>query len=291
MGKTKKKKKKDKKFSFQTFLKKNQEDVTLIENGEKISLEKAVEESVNKMTAVPFDAVLAVSPEEATEGKKVDFGLAAHYSGAVFKLFELGLVSEHPYTIIFTIDGDDAESFFSEYNPALERILNKSDLNLILTGAKKKLAKLKNWLWETPEDDFDMFVITIPDIALFKNGVKDGKADIFRCNLCVQVLKGKRSISKIKKRGGELLETLCKFIIKCTMENIKDHGFSNLVIPLSDEFAEDMYAVTENWQIQLDLDESLPKLVNKINFTVTDTTDYAIVSKSCQDYEEKKHKA
>lgn len=291
MAKKNKKKDKKKKMTFSSFLKRNIEDIVLQEGKDRTKLQEAVDEAVTQMTAVPFDAVLAVSPEEATAGKSIDFGITAHYSGSVYKLFELGMVSDVPYTLMYTIDSDDADIlFYPDMHPVMDTLIKKSNLELVLDESKTKLKKLKNWLTEDPNDDLDIFVVTIPNLVLFKSGVRDLKADVCRFNLCFQIVKAKKSITKIKRRGGQVLEELTKFVTKCSMENIKDHGFSNVIIPITEDFAEDAEAVIDEWLIMLDVDESFPKLVNRVNFTTKDTSAYAIVSKGCLDYEEKKHR-
>lgn len=292
MAKNKKdKKKKNKQLNCVDFLKKYESDITVKQDGKEFTLEELSKNSASEATAVPFDAIIPVSAEDAIKSKKVNFGISANFSAAVYKLFELGMASDG-VTLLLTADADDIENIFSSSSSLTMSLLkNKSNLSLVLDEMDKKLTKMERWAERECEDDFDMFVLNIPNLCMFKTKFTDDmEADVIYFNLCMQVVKGKKRLSKVKKKGGETLETLCKFVVKCTMENIKDHGFSSVVIPAVDKFAEDYYAVIENWKIQLDMDDTFAKLVNHITFTVKDTTAFAIMAKGCADYMEKVHK-
>lgn len=298
MAKNKKDKKKNKKRKEQKldaigFLNKYKSDITVTQDGKEFTLEEISKKSASNTKAVPFDSIIPVSAEEAIKNKKVNFNMSASFSASVYKLFELGMASpKETCTLLCTIDAADVDEMFSESSSTTMGLLkNKSNLSLVLDNLDKKIGNMEKWAEQEPDDDFDMFVLTIPNLCMFKTKFSDDyKADAVFFNLCIQVVKGKKRISKVKRKGGELLETLCKFVVKCSMENIKDHGFSSVVIPAVDRFAEDYYAVIENWKIQLDMDDTFTKLVNSINFTVKDMTAFAIVSHGCNDFMEKVHK-
>lgn len=291
--KDKKKKNKGSKVEqFNVMLNKHKDEIEIYKDEKKTTLEKVTADSAKRVKATPFDGVIPLSSTESAKDKKVDFHLSAHYSSAVYKLFELGLGSPVPHTLVLTVDVADVDLLFHPFiNPTITTLYEKSNLYLILNQAEKQRSKLQKWSETEPEEDFDMFVMNVPDVALFTESIVDGKAKAIYFNLLIQVVKAKKPISKLKKKKNPKLEDLCRFIIKCTMENIKNYGCTTIVTSISDSFAKDYYSVIENWGILLDADEAFAKVVNAIHFAVKDSTGYAIVSNGVLDIEEKRHKA
>lgn len=295
MAKKDKKKKKNKSSNVEQFnvmLNKHKDEIELYKDEKKTTLEKVTSESAKNVKASPFDGVIPVPSTESAKDKKVDFHLSAHYSSPIYKLFELSLGSKVPHTLIMTIDVNDVDLLFHPFiNPTITSLYEKSNLYLILNKAEKQRSKLQKWSESEPEEEYDMFVMNIPDIALFTESIVDGKAKAIFFNLVIQVVKAKKPIGKLKKKNSPKLEDLCRFIIKCTMENIKNYGCTTIVTAINDNFSPDYDAVIQNWGILLDADESFAKVVNAIHFTVRDSNGYAITSNGVMAIEEKRHKA
>lgn len=295
MAKKDKKKKKNKGSKVEQFnvmLNKHKDEIEMYKDEKKTTLEKVTSDSAKAVKATPFDGVIPVPSTESAKDKKVDFHLSAHYSSPLYKLFELALGAPVPHTLVLTVDVADVDLLFHPFiNQTITSLYEKSNLYLILNKAEKQRAKLQKWSETEAEEEFDMFVMNIPDIALFTESIVDGKAKAIYFNLVIQVVKSKKPIGKLKKKNSSKLEDLCRFIIKCTMENIKNYGCTTVITPVSENFAPDFYSVIQNWGALLDADDAFAKVVNAIHFAVKDSSGYAIVSNGVLEIEQKRHKA
>ena len=280
MAKKKKNKKKDSLAFFMEMLEKNQKHINITENEKTVSLKDKTAAAIEAARAVPFDAVIPVSSADAAKEKSSElFKTTCYYTTPIFKLFEVSIASTVRQTMIMTVDVNDMETLFEPgMNETITNLMGKTNLSMVVKELPKLRKKFDKWAGrELDETPFDMFVITIPDLILFTNKIrKDEASDALLFNLVIQVVKTKKSIAKIKKKGN--IEDLSKFVIKCTIENIKNLGLSNVVMELNDDMSEDYYELAENWVINLKGDEDLQKMMNHLIFTVMNSTGYAIVS-------------
>lgn len=280
MAKKKKNKKKDSLAFFMEMLEKNQKHINITENEKTVSLKDKTESSIEAARAVPFDAVIPVSSADAAKEKSSEaFKTTCYYTTPIFKLFEVSIASTVRQTMVMTVDANDMETLFEPgMNETITNLMGKTNLSMVVKDLAKLRKKFDKWAGrELDETPFDMFVITIPDLILFTNKIrKDEASDALLFNLVIQVVKTRKSIAKIKKKGN--IEDLSKFVIKCTIENIKNLGLSNVIMELNDDMSEDYYELAENWAINLKGDEDLQKMMNHLIFTVMNSTGYAIVS-------------
>jgi hypothetical protein len=181
-------------------------------------------------------------------------------------------------TLVITINAEDVPyAFKTGSNESITNLLERTNLSLVLNDINKPMKKLNKWVESEAEEDMDMFVINIPELVMFTNKIrKDKISEGLFFNLTIQVIKSNKSIEKLKKKGQ--IETLSKFIIKCTLENIKSFGNTSVVIELTDDFSEDWQELAENWRIMIQNDEGISKIVNRISFTITNGTGFAIMT-------------
>lgn len=281
-----KNKKKDKKKGneltrFNQILAENTKHINVLKEEESVNLGKLVSESVSKVTAVPFDGVIPVSAADVAKSKKLKTpDVNVYYTTSVFKLFEMAMSTPVTQNLIITVDANDMEYFFDPgFNEAITSLYGKTNLSLILKELQKPKKKLEKWIDAELDDEtpYDMFVLSIPDVILFTNKIrKDDVSEGIFFNLLIQVVKTKKSVAKLKKK--KQIEELSKFIIKCTMENIKNFGCVNVTTEITDKFSEDYYECAENWKILIQADESFEKMIDRLSFTVTNSTGFAVAA-------------
>lgn len=277
-----KKNKKNELIHFNEMLEENIKHISVLKDEKGVDLSDLVSESASKTTAVPFDAVVPVSAADAAKEKKnIVFSKGVFYTSAVFKLFENAMSMQSKQTIILTVDAEDVPYIFEPgVNETITSLYGKTDLSLIFKEMARPKKKLEKWLQRSLDESvpFDIFVLNIPDVVLFTNKIrKDKVSEGIFFNLCIQVVKSKKKVEKLKKKGK--IEELDKFIIKCTMENIKNLGMGSVVTELTEAFAKDWYELAENWSIYLKADEDFVKMVDRLTFTVVNSTGFAISAK------------
>lgn len=284
----------EKKHPFIAMLKKHSGDIKVMQNGEEKSVKELTKESIESIKACSFDSVIPEEAGDVAKGKKVDFHATTHYSSPVYKLYELGVGSENTQTLVLTFDANRSElAFIPGNDPFITKLYDVSNLYMILKDAEKPLNKLRKWSEADldSETEYDMFVMNIPNIVMLKNTkVKDNTHGAIFVNLIIQIFKGPRSINKLKKKDIKVDE-MTKFIIKCSLEDIKNYGCNNVILPLSDMMAKDWYHLIDSWTELIKADEAFTKLVNTLNLTVQDSTGFAIISNSINTFEEERHKS
>ena len=290
--KSKNKKKKGNEITkFNQLLADNAKHINVLKNEESKNLVKLTAESVEAVTAVPFDGVIPVSAADVVKDKKCkQFEANVYYTTPVFKLFEMAMSSPVTQNLIITVSADDMEYFFEPgFNETITSMYGKTNLSMILKELQKPKKKLEKWIEADMDEEtpYDIFVLNIPDVILFTNKIrKDEISEGIFFNLIVQVVKSKKKIEKLKKK--DLIEELSKFIIKCTLENIKNFGCVNATTAITEQFSKDYYEVSENWKILIKADEEINKLVDRLSFTVTNSTGFAIAANNIAELKEDK---
>ena len=286
-----KKKKKNELTKFNQLLADNVKHINVLKNEEAKNLAKLAEDSASGVTAVPFDGVVPVSATDVAKDKKSkQFEANVYYTTPVFKLFEMAMSSQITQNLIMTVSADEMDYLFEPgFNETITSMYGKTNLSLILKQLQKPKKKLEKWIDADLDDEtpYDMFVLNIPDVILFTNKIrKDEVSEGIVFNLIIQIVKSKKKIEKLKKKDH--IEELSKFIIKCTIENIKNFGCVNATTTITEQFSKDFYEVSENWKIFLSADEELPKIVDRLSFTVTNSTGFAIAANTLAELKESK---
>lgn len=277
----KKNKNKKQKGDTQTFcnlLNDHKKNINVLKDEVSKSLIELTQYSVENTTGCPFDGIVPISATDAVKTKVAPLEFNGYYSNSVFKLFEMSLSIPVRQTLVITINAEDVPyAFKTGSNESITNLLERTNLSLVLNDINKPMKKLNKWVESEAEEDMDMFVINIPELVMFTNKIrKDKISEGLFFNLTIQVIKSNKSIEKLKKKGQ--IETLSKFIIKCTLENIKSFGNTSVVIELTDDFSEDWQELAENWRIMIQNDEGISKIVNRISFTITNGTGFAIMT-------------
>lgn len=286
--KNKKNKKSDPKNMLGVYLRKHKDDIIISNEGKKkVTLCDVTETSASNATAVPFDAVIPVSADKAAKEKKVDFRLDAHFSPMLYKLYEFIITKTAKYTAILTLDVEDLDCLW--FLPTIEALAGKTNISLIADAMDRQFKKLDKWADTEPEEELDMFVIHIPDIVLFREKpVAEAVASQVQFDLILQFVKGKKSIKKTKKKKPEILN---KFVVKCTAENIKSFGETDIILQVSDAFSKSYYDLGEAWIDLVKNDDTFKKVVNQLNFVSGNSDAYIMLSGEINRYEESCHKA
>lgn len=221
MGKNKKKKASDYK-DFISMLKDNKEKIYLMKNDEKISLSEAVTETVGNITAVVKEGIIPISSEDAAKKKTSgNCQINLHYAKAPFTLYEYSMKHRTiPQTLVLTLTEEEVEDLFDfNVNPTVTTLMERTNIGLILKKMEKQKTKIKNWLKQEPDEAMEMFVVNIPDIVLFTSTIQKkeiSKAVFF--NLCIEVVKTKKKLSKLQKKDPDAYTDLCKSVLDNTLE-------------------------------------------------------------------------
>lgn len=275
MGKKTKKKASNYK-DFISMLKENKDKINIMKGEEKISLSDAVTQTVENITAVVKDGIIPISSEEATKKKtKETCNIDIRYAKTPFVLYEYSMKYRSiPQTLVLTLTEDDVEDLF-EYNSnqTVTTLMERTDIALILKKMDKTKTKIKNWLNQEAVEDMEMFVVNIPDIVLFTNTIQ--KKDISKSvlfNLCIQIVKTKKKLSKMKKKNEDNYYDICNSIIDNTFENAVSLGNSYIHVELNPILTPDISDYTKKVLEKIQ-EEPVNSLINKVIYSLSDTND------------------
>lgn len=279
MAKKKKDKKKNKGTlqAFNEMLAKHQKEIKIHIGDEDKTLKELTSDSAENVTAVTFDSVIPEDGKEIAKRSKESFEMKAFLSSPIFKLFESGISSDSKQTLLLTIQDSDAPYLFAnDVNEDITTLYGKSNLSLILNKMDKPKRKLEKWCKSDAETDYDVFVMRIPNVVLFTHKIcKDELTNAIIFDIIVQVVKTKKKFSKIVKNEDKLSE-LSKFVIKCTIETMKNFGSVSTIIPITSKFGVDEYQLGDDWASYALKDDAFKNMINSVVFTSLSTNSYAI---------------
>ena len=285
-----KKKNKNKKVAtykkFVSALKENQKKIFVMNGEEKVSLEDAVDASVANITSVPKDGVIPITSDEASKKRdESEIQADIRYAKTSFTLYEYAMkYYKTRQTLVLTMTQNDVlDLFVFNACETVNTLMERTNIALILKKMEKAKKKLEKWLEREPETDYEMFVLNIPDIVLFTNVLKKKEvSNSVMFNMTIQVVKTKKSISKMKKKDSEAFEEMCKSIKADTLKNAINLGNASIHIDVADAFMTDAAESASQWSSAILDDESNKKLFNRIIFSTDDSNNLVTFSNELQ---------
>lgn len=267
-------KKENKCKDFIEMLKDNKDKIFVMSGEEKISLSDAVEKTIENITCVVKDGIIPISSEEATKKKTSEgLNLEARYAKAPFVLYEYAMkYRKIPQTMVLTLTPNDVEDLFTyNVNSTITTLMERTNIALILKKMTKAKTKIKNWLESDSEKDLDIFVINIPDIVLFTNTIKKKEvSNSVMFNLCIQVVKTKKKLSKLRKKDPDKYEEVLTSVFDETLNIAISLGNSYLHMELNDTFMPDVRKYFEH-VVEAIKEPTTEKLINRIIYSTIDT--------------------
>ena len=267
----KNKKSKQKKVikGFSNMLKEHKKDILIAKDERKISLSEATNETLNAIKCVPFDAIIPITSDEAAKKKKIkDFHVDVHYAKPAFAMYEYAMKKPEHQTIILTLTPDELVALLDYgVNSTITSLMERTNISLILKKMEKPVNKINRWLKSESEEMIDMIVLNIPDIILFTDNLKKGEVSrTILFDLCIQVVKTKKDLNKIKKKNVDDYDEITKKVKEMTIQNAISLGHTSCHIPMDSIFYNDKIG-GKQWIESIDESETCKTLISNLIFS------------------------
>ena len=264
---------KKKKGSFGKVLKENAKKIRIAVGDETKSVAEMTEDTIGAITASPLDGVIPVSSAEAVENTipgESGLTLMTSYAKVVFTLYEFALKNPAiKQSLVMQLPASEVENILDgDFGMEYDSLFTHTNLKMILDGmSEKRKTRLCKWSEETVNNP-DIYVVKIPNVIFFYNTIKKGEtADSRLFDLVLVFVRTKKDLHKLKKKEEQFTE-LSDWVVKSTVNILRDLGIGSMHIALNDDFFDDVHKFATAWAKNLSTNDN--KILNRIVFSTMD---------------------
>ena len=264
---------KKKKGSFGKVLKENAKKIRIAVGDETKSVAEMTEDTIGAITASPLDGVIPVSSAEAVENSipgESGLTLMTSYAKVVFTLYEFALKNPTiKQSLVMQLPASEVENILDgDFGMEYDSLFTHTNLKMILDGmSEKRKNRLCKWSEETVNNP-DIYVVKIPNVIFFYNTIKKGEtADSRLFDLVLVFVRTKKDLHKLKKKEEQFTE-LSDWVVKSTVNILRDLGIGSMHISLNDDFFDDVHKFATAWAKNLSTNDN--KILNRIVFSTMD---------------------